>query len=67
MKYSEAKQGRTFVLRLEDGEILHECVEKFAREKGVSSGAVIAVGGADAGSRLIVSHWTHQDPVTQGH
>ncbi|MBA3036272.1 MAG: DUF296 domain-containing protein, partial [Desulfobacterium sp.] len=30
MKYSEAKQGRIFVVRLEDGETVHEEIEKFA-------------------------------------
>ena len=54
MKFSEAKQGRVFVLRLEDGEIVHETVERFAREKGVNAGAVIVLGGADRGSRLVV-------------
>jgi len=33
MKYSEAKLGRVFVLRLEDGEIIHQIVEKFAQKK----------------------------------
>jgi len=31
MKYSEAKQGHIFVIRLEDGDIIHEAVENFAR------------------------------------
>lgn len=30
MKYSEARPGRIFVLRLEDGEIVHEVIERFA-------------------------------------
>lgn len=30
MKYTEAKIGRAFVLRLEDGDILHEELEQFA-------------------------------------
>ncbi len=54
MKYSEAKQGRIFVIRLEDGEILHECIEQFARDHEVVAAAVILLGGADAGSRLVV-------------
>lgn len=29
MKYSEAKQGRIFVIRLEDGDIVHEELERF--------------------------------------
>ncbi len=54
MRYSEAKQGRTFVIRLEDGEIVHEEIEQFARDHAIKTGALIIVGGADKGSRLIV-------------
>ncbi|MCA1809768.1 MAG: DNA-binding protein [Lentisphaerae bacterium] len=54
MKFSEARPGRIFVLRLEDGDVLHECVEQFALEQGVRAATLVAVGGADAGSRLVV-------------
>lgn len=54
MKYSEAKQGRTFVIRLEDGDVVHEEIERFAREKAIHAAALIIVGGADRGSRLVV-------------
>jgi len=54
MRYSEAKTGRTFVIRLEDGEILHETVEKFAKEHGVTAAKLMVVGGIDKGSRLVV-------------
>ncbi len=54
MKYSEAKQGRVFVVRLEDGDILHEEIEKFAREKNIKAASLIAVGGVDKGSKLVV-------------
>ena len=54
MKYSEAKPGRIFVLRLEDGDILHESIEAFAAEHGIEAAALIALGGADAGSKLVV-------------
>ena len=54
MKFCEARQGRVFVIRLEDGEILHEQVERFAREHGIHAATVIAVGGADCGSKLVV-------------
>jgi len=54
MRYSEAKYGRVFVIRLEDGDILHECVEKFARNNDVRAGFLLAVGGADKGSKLVV-------------
>ena len=54
MKYSEAKQGRVFIIRLEDGDILHEEIEKFAGEKNIKAASLIAVGGVDKGSKLVV-------------
>lgn len=54
MKYSEAQLGRIFVIRLENGETVHEEIEKFAREHSITAATLVAVGGADAGSRLIV-------------
>lgn len=54
MKYSEANPGRIFILRLEDGDVLHETIERFALEQSISAAALIAVGGADSGSRLVV-------------
>ena len=54
MKYSEAKQGRTFIIRLEDGDILHEKIEEFARIHSIEAATLIAIGGADAGSKLVV-------------
>lgn len=54
MKYSEARQGRIFVIRLEDGDIIHEEIEQFAREKSIKAGTLIVLGGADEGSRLVV-------------
>ncbi|MBN1797589.1 MAG: DNA-binding protein [Spirochaetales bacterium] len=54
MRYSEAKQGRVFVIRLEDGDVLHTSIEQFAKDKGIAAGALIALGGADKDSALIV-------------
>lgn len=54
MKYSEAKQGRVFILRLEDGEIVHEVIERFAVDHNIKAASLIAVGGADDGSALVV-------------
>ena len=54
MKFSQARQGRIFILRLEDGEIVHEVIERFAGEQGISAAALIILGGADDGSRLVV-------------
>jgi predicted DNA-binding protein with PD1-like motif len=54
MRYSQAKQGRIFILRLEDGDVVHEVLEKFAREHSVKAAALIIIGGADKGSKLVV-------------
>ena len=54
MKYSQAKQGRVFIIRLEHGDVVHETIEKFAVEHGIRAAALVAVGGADTGSELIV-------------
>lgn len=53
MKFSKAKQGRVFILRLEDGEIVHECIERFAAEQGVTHAVLTLHGGADQGSVLV--------------
>ena len=54
MKFSEAKQGRVFVIRLEDGEVLHEEIEKFAAEHNIKAAGLLALGGANQGSKLVV-------------
>ena len=54
MQYSQAKQGRIFVIRLEDGEILHETIEKFAADQDIRAAYMIVLGGADSQSRLVV-------------
>jgi predicted DNA-binding protein with PD1-like motif len=54
MRYSEAQRGRTFVIRLDDGDIVHEEVERFARDQGITAAALIILGGADVGSTLVV-------------
>ncbi|HBC87309.1 MAG TPA: DUF296 domain-containing protein [Lentisphaeria bacterium] len=53
MKYSQAKPGRIFVIRLEDGEILHERIESFAQKMKIRSAALIVLGGADRNSKLV--------------
>jgi predicted DNA-binding protein with PD1-like motif len=53
MKYSEAKLGRVFVVRLEDGDVVHECIERFAAERGIAHAFLTMHGGADEGSTLV--------------
>jgi len=54
MRFSQAQPGRVFVLRLEDGDIVHETIERFVLEQGIEAASLLAVGGADDGSRLVV-------------
>jgi predicted DNA-binding protein with PD1-like motif len=54
MRYEEARTGRVFILRLEDGEIVHEVIEAFAREHQIRAASLIIIGGADDGSTLVV-------------
>ncbi len=54
MKYTKSKLGRVFIIRLEDGEILHKEIEKFAKLKGIMAASVSVVGGVDKGSKLVV-------------
>lgn len=54
MKYSTAGLGRVFVVRLEDGDVVHESIEELAAREGVLRAAVIVLGGADDGSRIVV-------------
>lgn len=53
MKYSQAQPGRVFVIRLEDGEVIHEVIEAFARNQGVRAASLVVLGGADKGSELV--------------
>ena len=54
MKYAEAAVGRVVAVRLEDGDVVHEAIERAARETGVVRAAVVLLGGADDGSRVVV-------------
>ena len=65
MKFSECKPGRIFVLCLENGDIVHEEIEQFAREHSIRAASLIIIGGADKGSKLIVGPERENElPVT---
>ena len=49
MRSSEGKIGRIFVIRLEDGDKVPDCIEKFAAEHQVSCGQAILIGGIGGG------------------
>ena len=53
MKACEGTIGRVFVMRLEDGDVVPACIERFAEEKGISVGHVILVGGIGGGEVVV--------------
>ena len=53
MKTCEGQIGRVFVIRLENGDVVPECIERFAEGKGVSVGHVILVGGIGDGQIVV--------------
>ena len=52
MKATEGKLGRVFVIRLEDGDEIPQCIESFAKQHGISAGHVILIGGV-AGGQIV--------------
>ena len=50
---SEGKMGRVFVIRLEDGDVVPGCIERFAEENGVNLGQVILIGGIGGGEVVV--------------
>jgi len=49
MKASQGKIGRVFVLRLEDGDVVPDCIERFAAENNIACGHVVLIGGIGGG------------------
>jgi len=54
MQYTEGTIGRVFILRLEDGEVLNDTIEAFARDHEVDRALVTYLGGSADGSRVVV-------------
>jgi predicted DNA-binding protein with PD1-like motif len=66
MKASEGKLGRVFVLRLEDGDVVPDCIEDFAAANSITHGHVILVGGIGGGQIVVgpkESGTSRPDPV----
>ena len=53
MKACEGQLGRVFVIRLEDGDVVPESIERFAEENGISVAHVILVGGIGGGEVVV--------------
>ena len=54
MEFTEAKLGRIFILRLHQGECLHQSIERFASKKRVHGALCFFLGGAEDKSKVVV-------------
>jgi predicted DNA-binding protein with PD1-like motif len=54
MQYTEGKFGRTFIIRLHDGDRLPDVLETFAEEKKVSSALCFFLGGVKERGKVVV-------------
>ena len=53
MKACEGHIGRVFIIRLEDGDLVPTCLERFAEEKSIKAGHVILIGGVGGGQVVV--------------
>lgn len=53
MKAAEGTIGRVFVIRLEDGDVVPECIERFAEAKEIRVGHVVLIGGLGGGQVVV--------------
>jgi len=62
MKACQGKMGRVFVIRLEDGDVVPGCIERFAEENGVSVGHAVLVGGIGGGEVVVGPRCSQEMP-----
>ena len=62
MKASQGKVGRVFVIRLEDGDVVPDCLERFAAENSIEVGHVILIGGIGGGEVVVGPRQTEEMP-----
>ena len=63
MKATQGKVGRVFVLRLEDGDVVPECIERFAAEECIHVGQVLLLGAFGEGAVVAGPRTTKKSPV----
>ena len=63
MRHSEGRTGRVFVLRLEDGDEVPTCIERFAAEEGVRLATVALIGGIGSGRVVVGPRDSHSRPI----
>ncbi len=63
MKAREGHSGRVFVLRLEDGDIVPDCIEQFAGENDVTVAHVVLIGGIGGGQIVVGPRQADARPI----
>jgi predicted DNA-binding protein with PD1-like motif len=54
MDFTESKIGRIFILRLHDGDLVHDVIESFSFKKKISTALCFFLGGAKEKSKIVV-------------
>lgn len=63
MKASQGRIGRVFVIRLEDGDVVPDCIERFAADQGVTLAHAVLIGGIGSGQVVVgPRHFDHMPP-----
>ncbi|WP_432664067.1 DNA-binding protein [Wukongibacter baidiensis] len=62
MKATEGKLGRVFMLRLEEGDMIPDCIEKFAMDNNISTAHVSMLGTLMEGEIIVGPRKTSENP-----
>jgi len=62
MQASEGKIGRVFIVRLEDGDVVPNCIEAFAAEKKIKMASVTLIGGIGEGQIVVGPRYSNAMP-----
>ncbi|AHM57777.1 hypothetical protein EAL2_808p02720 (plasmid) [Peptoclostridium acidaminophilum DSM 3953] len=62
MKATEGKLGRVFVIRLEEGDIVPDCIEEFASEMNISIAHLSMLGTLMDGEIIVGPRKTSENP-----
>jgi uncharacterized protein len=62
LKSTEGKIGRIFIIRLEDGDFIPSCLEKFAKENKIAAGLVTLIGGIGSGEIITGPYSSDERP-----
>ncbi len=64
MQAAQGEIGRIFVLRLEDGDRIPDCIESFAKEQNIRAGLCAMLGGIGGGKVVVGPEDGRATPIT---